>query len=240
MTTTDETALLAAIAADLGDDTVRLAYADWLDENDQPDRAEFIRVQVELCCLNNADIKTFTIGDNDRRRTLHARECQLLIQHAHEWLPLMLREQVAGDGTRYPYAYPVVFRRGFIASVTVPMAKFMEEGTCFACGELGFGAIGKGGMPWGVRCPDCHGTGRHPSTGFAANLVREVPTLERIEFSDVTVFPSGGNDTYYVGGLGVFHRKYWERLQDHRTIADARNALSDVALSQAREWAWRL
>lgn len=30
------------------DDTLRLAYADWLDENGDPDRAEFVRVQYEL------------------------------------------------------------------------------------------------------------------------------------------------------------------------------------------------
>ncbi len=44
---TDESALLAAIAADLEDDTVRLVYADWLQEHDQEDRAELIRVQCE-------------------------------------------------------------------------------------------------------------------------------------------------------------------------------------------------
>jgi uncharacterized protein (TIGR02996 family) len=39
--------LLRAICADPEDDTVRLVYADWLQENDDPERAEFIRVQIE-------------------------------------------------------------------------------------------------------------------------------------------------------------------------------------------------
>ena len=46
----DEKALLAAVCADPEDDTVRLAYADWLDERGDPastDRAAFIRVQIE-------------------------------------------------------------------------------------------------------------------------------------------------------------------------------------------------
>lgn len=47
-TTTDESALLAAIAAHPDEDTPRLMYADWLDENDQPERAEFIRLQIAL------------------------------------------------------------------------------------------------------------------------------------------------------------------------------------------------
>ena len=38
---------LRAICADPEDDTARLVYADWLDENGDPDRAEFIRVQIE-------------------------------------------------------------------------------------------------------------------------------------------------------------------------------------------------
>lgn len=40
--------LLAAIRARPDEDTPRLIYADWLDENKQPERAEFIRVQCAL------------------------------------------------------------------------------------------------------------------------------------------------------------------------------------------------
>ena len=39
-----ERALLAAIAASPDDDLPRLVYADWLDENGRPLRAEFIRL----------------------------------------------------------------------------------------------------------------------------------------------------------------------------------------------------
>lgn len=44
MTTSD--ALLAAVLANPADDLPRLVYADWLDENGQPERAEFIRHAV--------------------------------------------------------------------------------------------------------------------------------------------------------------------------------------------------
>src|SRR6266508_240747 len=44
----EEDALLAAIYANPDDDTPRLVYADWLDEHDQPERAEFIRAQIRL------------------------------------------------------------------------------------------------------------------------------------------------------------------------------------------------
>jgi uncharacterized protein (TIGR02996 family) len=44
----DGPALLAAILAHPAEDTPRLAYADWLQEQGDDERAEFIRVQIEL------------------------------------------------------------------------------------------------------------------------------------------------------------------------------------------------
>ena len=49
MTATDEErAFLRRICETPEEDAVRLVYADWLDENGQPERAEFIRVQCEI------------------------------------------------------------------------------------------------------------------------------------------------------------------------------------------------
>lgn len=44
----DEDAFLAKIAAEPGDDTARLVYADWLDEHDAADRAAFVRAAVRI------------------------------------------------------------------------------------------------------------------------------------------------------------------------------------------------
>src|SRR5215211_3608080 len=44
-------ALFQAILAAPDDDAPRLVYADWLDENGDPDRAEFIRVQCRQARL---------------------------------------------------------------------------------------------------------------------------------------------------------------------------------------------
>ena len=48
MTSTDEQSFLAAIYAAPDDDTPRLVFADWLQENGDEPRAEFIRIQCEL------------------------------------------------------------------------------------------------------------------------------------------------------------------------------------------------
>lgn len=45
---TDRAAFLQAIADDFDNDTPRLVFADFLEENGEPERAEFIRVQCEL------------------------------------------------------------------------------------------------------------------------------------------------------------------------------------------------
>ncbi|MBA4188707.1 MAG: hypothetical protein C0467_11970 [Planctomycetaceae bacterium] len=52
----DEEALIAAIATDPADDTVRLAYADWLDEHDHPGGA-YLRTEVELAKLGRRSKK---------------------------------------------------------------------------------------------------------------------------------------------------------------------------------------
>jgi uncharacterized protein (TIGR02996 family) len=53
--TGDGDALLRAICESPWEDTPRLVYADWLDENGQPERAEFIRVQIEVAKLPSGE-----------------------------------------------------------------------------------------------------------------------------------------------------------------------------------------
>jgi uncharacterized protein (TIGR02996 family) len=52
----ERAAFQTAIAADPTDNTTRLVYADWLDEHDERDRAEFIRVQVELAAIKGDEV----------------------------------------------------------------------------------------------------------------------------------------------------------------------------------------
>ena len=46
---TDGDALLRAVLLDPADDAPRLVYADWLDDQGDPERAEFIRVSCARC-----------------------------------------------------------------------------------------------------------------------------------------------------------------------------------------------
>jgi len=82
-------ALLAAIRQAPDDDAPRLIYADWLDEHGQPERAEFIRVQIELA--------------QNESPTLRKRGAELLAAH-HD----LFVSELAAPGFRFQ------FERGFI------------------------------------------------------------------------------------------------------------------------------
>jgi uncharacterized protein (TIGR02996 family) len=95
MSTTEE-AFLSDIRASPDDDGVRLIYADWLQENGQPQRAEFIRVQIELARL--AD-------DDPRREALADRQDELLAAHGDDWRSVFMH---------HPWPEHARFCRGFL------------------------------------------------------------------------------------------------------------------------------
>src|SRR5262245_44958530 len=75
-----EAIFLQAIRDVPDDDTPRLVYADWLEDQGKADslaRAEFIRVQIALSHLPQYD---------PRRPALEDRESDLLAEHEEEWL----------------------------------------------------------------------------------------------------------------------------------------------------------
>jgi uncharacterized protein (TIGR02996 family) len=106
---------LKAVIAQPDDDTVRLAFADWCDENGDEPRSEFVRVQVELAR---------GVEDRHRRRHLEIRQRDLLIAHETEWVEplaeaLDLRPGVWGGW---------VFRRGFVEYFHVPATVINRHG----------------------------------------------------------------------------------------------------------------
>jgi uncharacterized protein (TIGR02996 family) len=103
----DPAAFLAAIAASPDDDLPRLVYADWLDENGDADRAEFIRIQCEL---------ERCTPDEDRRQQLKKRQTALLKSHSEVWTTDL---RTAGLG-ELAFAY----RRGFPHSATLAAPRF--------------------------------------------------------------------------------------------------------------------
>jgi uncharacterized protein (TIGR02996 family) len=52
---TKHDSLLQTIVDEPADDSIRLIYADWLEDHGQEDRAGFIRARVELARLEESD-----------------------------------------------------------------------------------------------------------------------------------------------------------------------------------------
>jgi uncharacterized protein (TIGR02996 family) len=102
---------LRAINEEPDEDAHRLVYADWLDDNGQPERAEFIRVQCALPRM---------APDDPRRPGLAAREQALYDAHHRAW-----RDELA-DWAR-PRAYGLhTFRRGFVAHVLCTARQWLK------------------------------------------------------------------------------------------------------------------
>jgi uncharacterized protein (TIGR02996 family) len=100
-------AFMEDIIANPEDDTPRLVYADWLEENGDPKRAEFIRVQIEAARL---------VEDDPMYEGLATRAEELLQRDRDNWF---------GDlaGARYTVA------RGFPASLKADALWFAERGS---------------------------------------------------------------------------------------------------------------
>ena len=139
--------LLRTIITNPGDDTARLVYADWLEENGEPERGEFIRVQIELARIPDPPCResrylewdearallSWQEQHHDRRGYLSRREQELLSGLARQWwvVPPVHR---GGGHYRDPFDL-VVFARGFVESVTCTAAAWLEHGPAVAAGH---------------------------------------------------------------------------------------------------------
>ena len=130
----DETALLAAIVAFPDEDTPRLVYADWLQEDGQPDRAEFIRVQCEYARLHPHFEEHEDIGRSNCQLCRRGEELSSLLTGRFR----IRRREAAPFAADCPYRLammgsylgPMVewdWHRGFICEVRCPAAWWVQH-----------------------------------------------------------------------------------------------------------------
>jgi uncharacterized protein (TIGR02996 family) len=101
--------LLAAIRDNPDDDAVRLVYADYLEENGEPERAEFIRVQVNYDSPSSYGFCSNVLRDRSR---------ELLAEHGRAWAA-----DITGRGV-----YGIQFCRGFVERVSATAHAFICHG----------------------------------------------------------------------------------------------------------------
>jgi uncharacterized protein (TIGR02996 family) len=77
--------LIRAIVADRREMTPRLAFADWLQENGQPERAEFIRLQIDSLAYPAHGSEFLRAQSGEERSRARARADALLGAHWREW-----------------------------------------------------------------------------------------------------------------------------------------------------------
>ncbi|MDY3555553.1 TIGR02996 domain-containing protein [Gemmata sp. JC717] len=111
----DRDSLLAAVLEHPEEDTPRLMYADWLQENGDPDRGQFVRLQVE--------------GAHAEPYSPQARECEVAAQH--------LLERHRGTWTRHLLKRAIgwQFVRGFVEHVGLDAATFGRDAAALFAAE---------------------------------------------------------------------------------------------------------
>jgi uncharacterized protein (TIGR02996 family) len=98
----DRQALIDAIRDEPDDERLRLVYADWLEDNGEPQRAEYVRLCYELSGLDADDPHAIEL---ERRRT------QLFRKHGKTWAP-----GLSGDATARLKSHGLVQRVEMTAS----------------------------------------------------------------------------------------------------------------------------
>ncbi len=129
-------AFIAAIVANPDDDTCRLVAADFLEENGDPDRAAFIRIQIAIARLE-ADGQ----GKSAEADRLRAKEREFIgplsmyrTFWAAEACPELVRiaSRVDGrdslEGMTVAGADRLTWQRGFVEAVTCPVEEWLRHG----------------------------------------------------------------------------------------------------------------
>lgn len=145
---TDGDALLAAILANPADDTVRLVYADWLDDRGEPgdaERAEFIRLGCQVAadsrpcdCVEVPDpkrpskkLKAECEPCHDKRQLsylLYSQAANLVVPFVRPWQGLSIGKNSIAVHTVAGIEIEMEFARGFAASVKCSADQWIEHG----------------------------------------------------------------------------------------------------------------
>jgi uncharacterized protein (TIGR02996 family) len=176
-------ALLAAILDNPTDDTPRRIYADWLQEQGQDDRAEFIRVQVELARREKWPEELV-------RRESQLRNHCMVESLQEKWFPGWKGWSLTTGAAQFSRMgrQSGLVSRGFISAITCSWEDFQKhadsliwwgERTCEIC--LGEGAhvyhYNPDGSPWysdSIDCGKCRGKGVLPGATMGCLVCKPV------------------------------------------------------------------
>jgi uncharacterized protein (TIGR02996 family) len=215
---------LRAIISNPADDGPRLVYADWLDERGQPERAEFIRLQIELMKAHKCKAPAYTGAGvlecaewnarhpscNDwcvpcaSRRELRHREQELLKANWQSWVDFQTERAIycdgvgsASEGFKSGKGIVARFRRGFVAKVELTSTEFVG-GRCGQCNGTGWVGVRRE-----YACFHCLGTGY--TRGLAQQLAECCP-LEEVVLTDLEPYQAGDREWRWFEPFAVSER----------------------------------
>lgn len=193
---TSSAAFLSAIAANPDDENARLIYADWLDEQGDP-QGEFIRIQIE---------RTKPDTSPERWEELTARENELYLQHKKKWTAELKKLGVSDFG----------FRRGLIETIGLNV-KYLDNGpaildACPTIRSISFREI-KSDVPKFVQSEWLR---RVPSIDLMANHLgyKRILEVAECEYLDQTIHLNlGENGMRAPGFAAIANSPHLEKLQ---------------------------
>ncbi len=253
--------LLAAVIAQPADDVRRLVLADWLDEHGQPERAEFIRVQIELVKPVSSLRGTSSPIPLHRFYVMQDRQREIFNRYATTWFGGSWAVLVCGDPEEdstatFPDLGHAFATRGFIGQWHGPLAAWCGA-ACGRCArrrrmaaqierlegeEAGVDASGLAEdlMAIGPPCPACNGAGR--TTGIGPAVVRSHP-VERVVLvgavgrSRVPGSPFGAATRESCGPLfdEAFPKAIGGRIEGNADILDGVISAAAIAWAKSQE-----
>jgi uncharacterized protein (TIGR02996 family) len=231
---TERDALHAAVCAHPDDDTPRLVFADWLQEHDEEERAEFIRVQIEAARL----------PAGKKRTAKEARANELLAVYEKAWAK-PIKRFVAQPLRGAVYA----FRRGFIDTVAVRPNQFLEDiDDLFELLPLrGLHFVDSDGIDWVAGCERMlRITELNLSGCVLSSGASDVPKVLRSKYlaNLVSLNASGFDDNGHLDNRGlaaIANSKHFQKLErldvgDNWMFVGAPPRTANVT----RELLWRL
>lgn len=250
----DHQDFMRAICADPAADAPRLIFADWLEEQGEGERSEFIRVQCELANLplcthgTSATLRATWVNEGCHACRLRERERKLLDANRAAWFSEVHRLSVeSGVGIGLPtLKYEV--RRGFIASVSLTCANWVG-GRCEKCngsrGKYQYAEPlnrGMEGEHW-YPCPECHGHGELPGHGPAICAAQPIEVVRLADVRPSTTDREPGFRDFYcwpytqalanrLGGIAEF--MWWGHDSWRDTEEECMAILSAAAIAWAK------
>jgi len=227
--------LLSAILASPHDDLPRLIYADWLDENSESERAEFIRTQIAKgfqCdnCMGDYAVGQLCPYDNG---SLLCPSCDDLQNESG--LPASL----FGEGK-------VLYRRGFPEEIQCTMREWCGPIPCNICCRWNLDLIELYGSSHVIRpnknCFHCKGDGRFAGIAKAvceAWPVTRVVLVDREPIIDGAAYWYENEHSRHSSSVpkALFDCNRIEMCKLHGSTKQALSALSHAALNYGRRLA---